>query len=337
MDWPRRYAWVVWMFVAGTNSTYALDARKALTQYSRTVWTQQQGLPQDTIRAIAQTANGYLWLGTDEGLARFDGYEFVVFNRDHDNLPSNSITALAASRDGSLWIGHQTVWRSTGMAALQLYAERRPSRQLDWSLFVDHADACGSWQGGNLSHFDGARFTNYQPGEGYPQRAFERLRRPPARHARRGRQQRGGKTGKWEILERVRTFGADERLSRPGMQVDHNGNLWILGVRGLIQGLPDGTIRRYGARDGLSDSFGLHAIWEDHDRNLWVGTDNGVARLEGGRFETWNGSQGGPRDSVLCIFEDREGNIWMGSNNGLTRFREDAFTVYGKGRRTTQR
>ena len=54
------------------------------------MWTQQQGLPQDTIRAITQTADGYLWLGTDEGLARFDGYEFVVFNRDHDNLPSNS-------------------------------------------------------------------------------------------------------------------------------------------------------------------------------------------------------------------------------------------------------
>ena len=115
-----------------------------------------------------------------------------------------------------------------------------------------------------------------------------------------------------------------------GMQVDHNGNLWILGVHGFIQRLPDGRIRRYGARDGLSDSFGLHAIWEDRDRNLWVGTDNGVARLEGGRFETWNGSQGGPRDSVLCIFEDREGNLWIGSNNGLTRFREDAFTVYGK-------
>ena len=95
-DWPRRYASTVLMALAATNSAFALDARKALTQYSRTVWTQQQGLPQDTIRAITQTADGYLWLGTDEGLARFDGYEFVVFNRDHDNLPSNSITALAA-------------------------------------------------------------------------------------------------------------------------------------------------------------------------------------------------------------------------------------------------
>ena len=75
----------------------ALDPHKSLTQYSRTVWTQQHGLPQDTIRAIAQTTDGYLWLGTDEGLARFDGYEFAVFNKANGDLPANSITALAAA------------------------------------------------------------------------------------------------------------------------------------------------------------------------------------------------------------------------------------------------
>jgi ligand-binding sensor domain-containing protein len=63
------------------------------------------GLPQNTISAIAQTADGYLWLGTDESLARFDGYEFVVFNRDTSKLPSNSILALAAGPAGTLWIG----------------------------------------------------------------------------------------------------------------------------------------------------------------------------------------------------------------------------------------
>src|SRR6201999_1314017 len=83
----------------------ALDPAKPLTQYSSAVWTQQQGLPQDAIRAIAQTTDGYLWLGTDEGLARFDGYDFVVFRKGEGGLSSNSITSLAAGASGSLWIG----------------------------------------------------------------------------------------------------------------------------------------------------------------------------------------------------------------------------------------
>src|SRR5947209_20016953 len=87
------------------SPAHALDPHKSLTQYSRTTWTQMQGLPQDTIRAITQTADGYLWLGTDEGLARFDGYEFVVFHKANGDLPSNSITALTPGAGNSLWIG----------------------------------------------------------------------------------------------------------------------------------------------------------------------------------------------------------------------------------------
>ena len=68
--------------LAGIPPLHALDPRKALTQFSSTTWTQEQGLPQDTVRAIAQTPDGYLWVGTDEGLARFDGYDFVTFTKD---------------------------------------------------------------------------------------------------------------------------------------------------------------------------------------------------------------------------------------------------------------
>src|SRR5215472_18743187 len=92
------------LLICATHA-FALDPRKSFSQYSRTMWTQEDGLPQDTIRAITQTTDGYLWLGTDEGLARFDGYEFVVFNKANGSLPDNSITALAAGRDGVLWIG----------------------------------------------------------------------------------------------------------------------------------------------------------------------------------------------------------------------------------------
>src|SRR5258706_15631818 len=82
----------------------ALDPRKMLTQYSRSSWTQSQHLPQNGIRALAQTTDGYLWIGTREGIASFDGYRFTTFNREHGDLPSNTIYSLAAGRDGTLWI-----------------------------------------------------------------------------------------------------------------------------------------------------------------------------------------------------------------------------------------
>jgi ligand-binding sensor domain-containing protein len=88
-----------------TMPALALNPRRALTQYTRTLWTQENGLPQDTVRAITQTKDGFLWLGTDEGLAEFDGYDFVDFNKENGALPNNSIAALWASSDGSLWIG----------------------------------------------------------------------------------------------------------------------------------------------------------------------------------------------------------------------------------------
>src|SRR6516225_152199 len=75
----------------------ALSPQKQLSQYTRTLWTQAQGLPQDTVRAMAETQDGYLWLGTEEGLARFDGYEFLTFTKEGGQLPSNAITTLCAS------------------------------------------------------------------------------------------------------------------------------------------------------------------------------------------------------------------------------------------------
>src|SRR5712691_7260767 len=92
------------VFVA--SPLLALDPAKAITQYGLGVWTTDQGLPQSSVTAIAQTKDGYLWFGTQEGLARFDGARFTVFDkRNTPALEMQHITALLVTRDGSLWIG----------------------------------------------------------------------------------------------------------------------------------------------------------------------------------------------------------------------------------------
>src|SRR6476620_1030552 len=84
----------------------ALDPAKALTQFTHSAWLMEDGLPQNSIKAIAQTADGYLWLATQAGLVRFDGVRFTVFNTANTPALINiNVMALLAARDGSLWIG----------------------------------------------------------------------------------------------------------------------------------------------------------------------------------------------------------------------------------------
>ena len=307
----------------------ALNPSKALTQYSVTLWTQEQGLPQNTISAIAQTADGYLWLGTDEGLARFDGYEFVVFSRDTCKLPSNSILALAAGTDGALWIGTPSGLTEYRNRAFRTYTQKDglPGNSVS-SLFVDHAGILWVAAGGNLSRFDGRRFTNYLRERDIP----IKLVRAVTENSQHILYVSGTKSiaqyvnGRFLEVIPASVLQADF----PGkVLADHSGNLWILGVRGLIRRSPDGRIMRYGAREGLSDSFGLNTILEDRDGNVWVGTDGGLARFEHGQFHT-RVEASGEQAEVRCLLEDRAGNLWMGGSHGLTRLRDDVFRVLGK-------
>ncbi len=99
--------------------TYAANHRSVPDGYTRRVWQTQDGLPENTVQAFAQTPDHYLWIGTSGGLVRFDGASFVVYDRD--NTPAirdNSIFCLTAARDGSLWAG-------TDGAGLVRYQERR--------------------------------------------------------------------------------------------------------------------------------------------------------------------------------------------------------------------
>ena len=307
-------------------AAFALDPHKSLTQYSRQSWGQVDGLPQDTIRAIAQTTDGYLWLGTDEGLARFDGYEFTVFNKSDGSLPANSITALAADPDGSLWIG--TARGLTRFRAKSFHTFTTKDGLPDdavTGLFSDHAGTLWIVAGVSLSRFGEGRFTNYSPG---PNLLSVRAIREDPHHdllvaGFGGVVRLSG--DKYTTLIDNATVGGDVVSS---LLVDRHDNLWVAGSLGLMLRTPAGQIRKFDTHDGLPDLF-VRVVLEDRDGNVWIGTNGGLARFQGDRFVA---STEGGRDSdlVRCLLEDREGDLWMGANNGLTRLRDDAFTVYGK-------
>lgn len=311
-------------------AAFALDPHKSLTQYSRSVWTQQHGLPEDTIRAITQTTDGYLWLGTDEGLARFDGYDFTLYNKANSDLPSNSITALAADPGGGLWIGTTNGLVQYRDRAFHTYTVKNglPDDAIG-GLYTDHAGVLWMVAGSSLSRFEGGAFHNYAPGPGLPITSV-RVIREDAHHDL----WVAGLTAVVKLTgDRFVPVLTEAQLGSgfiaSSMVFDSDGRLWLAGNNGIMVVSTDGKVRRYGVGDGLPDAF-VRAIWLDRDGNVWAGTNGGLARLEGARFVTAHDGSGRDQDQVRCLFEDREGDMWIGANNGLTRLRDDIFTVYGK-------
>src|SRR4026209_1607720 len=89
------------LLLCSSTTIFALDSRRELSQYGHEVWLTENGLPQNTVHSIAQTRDGYIWIGTEEGLARFDGIRFTVFDKQNTaQLKSNYIRALFADRQG---------------------------------------------------------------------------------------------------------------------------------------------------------------------------------------------------------------------------------------------
>ncbi len=307
----------------------ALSPHKLITQYSRNTWNQEQGLPQDTVQAIAQTVDGYLWLGTAEGLVRFDGYEFVVFDKEHDPLPSNSITALAAMADGSLWIGTPSglVHYREGRFTTFTTREGLPDLAIA-ELYSGHSGVLWIVAGLHLVRLHSGHFETYSPGRDIPLTSVRAVCED-----RTGELWVGGFGGIAKLVggkfETVVPGIALREHMISAMIADRGNNLWIAGSQGVFVRSAAGALRRYNSKSGLPDNL-VRALREDRDGNIWAGTNGGIARFEGGRFTAPACSESQPREVVLSLFEDREGDLWAGGNNGLTRFRDDIFTVYGK-------
>ncbi len=312
--------------IALIQQASALNPRRALTQYTRTVWNQEHGLPQDTVRAIAQTKDGYLWIGTDEGLAQFDGYDFVVFNKENGSLPSNSVAALWAAKDGSLWIG--TLGGLTRYRDGKFTTFTKKDGLDDTSVNSITEDPSGAiWvvAGVYVNRFQDGKFTNYSPRLGLPIQAL--------RTVYCGRDGSIYVAGFGGVVRRegdhfVSVLGPVGDIVITLLQ-DRHGNLWVAGSWGLLKRTPEGELRHYTVQEGLPDNY-VRSMWEDRDGNLWAGTDGGLARLENGRFVSSPLASSHEREWVRCIFEDTEGNLWVGMNSGLNRLRNDLFSMYGE-------
>ena len=308
------------------TSAHALDPHKTVAQYAHEVWTTKNGLPEADVMAIVQTRDGYVWVGSEEGLARFDGVNFTVFDRRNSPLPNNRIQCLMEAPDGSLWIGTES-----GLSRLKDHQfttftaqDGLPSGNIrgllssrDGTVWVTTANG--------VVRFAENRFTldaSIQPLAGdYPRDILRTA------------------SGEFWIAKDFglvvaagnhslrRTLLADKAV-RVMLQA-FDGSVWAGTSAGLYR------IRNYTPEPYSLGPQGAHseitALLEDRDHNLWVGMGDGLIRVSKEGISRYSSKDGLSGVEVKSLFEDSAGNLWVGVfGGGLELFRDTMFTPYGK-------
>jgi diguanylate cyclase (GGDEF)-like protein len=318
------------MAVASSARAMALDPQKAISQYIQTVWATDAGLPQTSIYSVAQTADGYLWVGTESGLARFDGVRFTVYNRRNTKaLPADYIPRLLSARDGGLWIGTDSglvhmksgVWTTytvhDGLSSNDIHAllEGR-----DGSLWVGTASGLDRLQDGKISVY-GSR-------DGLPGTVVTDLKAGPD-----GVLWIATDTGLGSFDgERFTAYAVLADLKNNALSalaIAPDGSVWMAAAHGQLARLKDGRVENE-SKTLINDD--IDALLFDTDGNLWIGFESrGLARLRNGVVSYYTAKTGLPGETVETLFEDSEHSLWVGMfDSGLVELRDGKFTTYGK-------
>jgi signal transduction histidine kinase/CheY-like chemotaxis protein/ligand-binding sensor domain-containing protein len=314
--------WGLWSagLILTAVSALALDPLRSPEQYKFDSWAEDQGLPYLAIRALLQTSDGYLWVGTRGGLARYDGIAFKAFTTaSQPKLEADGILSLCEDREARLWIGttRGVVWCEHGEWTRPTLANGLDTERIS-ALFCDRDGSVliGSSEG--LYRFQGGRSAPYAlPGGESPAKlnAICRLSNGDLfLGGKRLYRIRGNETHVYTVGEGL-AYGETTSLAP-----DREGGLWIGTSRGLNY-CKDGELRAYTTKDGLSGN-GILSLQLDRDGNLWAGTTGGLTRRAGDGFERMTVNDEDLLSNVLCMLEDREGNLWGGTDNGLIRLQD---------------
>jgi signal transduction histidine kinase/ligand-binding sensor domain-containing protein len=324
---------LVWSTVVSWGSELSANT----SEYSIENWQLEQGLPQISVTSIAQTPDGYLWLGTFNGLVRFDGVRFTVFdNGNTPNLGSSGITQLAVDDEGALWIvtvadalvrmaaGEFTaIPREDGLPSLGgAYLLHDPSHRL---LLLDRE--------GELRRIENSQL-----------RPLDRL--DPLRTADAPCLLIGQSTGATRVAQRGKITRSltvpvladpGNSSNRMDLPIDcaaasHSGGYWLATGTGIYR-LQQGQLsdRLAPLPSGVTELFFLR---EDGQGNLWAARwGKGIYRLDAqGSWQEFSAGTGMADNYVTCLFRDREGNLWAGSGQGgLYQFCPHIFHVYHTG------
>ena len=287
--------------------------------YSERTWQMQDGLPEQTVQAFAQTRNRYLWIGTTGGLLRFDGSRFVVYDRE--NTPAfseNNIFVLTVSQDDSLWIGTEGggLIRYRNGIFHSFSNDDGLSNGFVRAVYQDHEGKLWIGTDNGLFRLSGERVERVDNTDNIPSIAVHAILEDGHGQLWVGGSKllclRGGRSIEYRLE------GGESENRVKSILETRDGTVWvgtISGLHRLIAGAGDRSFHRVPEVRGV-----VRFLRETSDGTLWIGTiGHGIYRDRGGRFSQMTAPHPLPSNTALNLFEDAENNIWIGTQAGMLR------------------
>jgi signal transduction histidine kinase/ligand-binding sensor domain-containing protein len=301
------------------RSALGLDPSLDISQYAHTEWAFRNGFLNGTVYAFAQTPDGYLWLGTQSGVVRFDGVRAVPLPvAPGQQFPSTSVGALLTARDGTLWIGTLgglVSWKNGQLTTYPALAQQSVIALLERRDGTVWAGGFGS-PTGKLCAIRGGS-TNCYGDDGSLGAVVSSLHEDAD-----GSLWVAAATGLWRWNPGPPTRYLSERIpSFQGFaQGDHGSGVLVAvdSVRQIVgQKLVDYPLH------GVPAPLTAAHVLRDRNGGLWIGTNvHGLVHSYEGKTSLFTHGDGLTSDRVIAVFEDREGTIWVATADGLDQFRE---------------
>jgi signal transduction histidine kinase/ligand-binding sensor domain-containing protein len=287
-----------------------------------------QGLRHDQVRALTQDKMGNLWLGTDDGLTRYDGKYFSHYTTGQ-GLNNNLILSVFQDKKENIWFGtfNGGVTRFDGIYLTNFSISEGLSSNVVNCIFEDSKGTIWLGTGGGATKYDGNSFTNFSVKEGLCHNDVRAILEDNSGNIWIATNGGGVSVFNGDSFS---NYSEKEGLIQNfigNLFKDANGNIWLGSASRGVARFDGEKFAIYSENEGLGGNA-IRAINQDKEGNMWFGTtENGLTKFDGKYFTYYGATQGLSSDYIRCSLQDLKGNLWFGTRGaGLTRFDGNLFT-----------